>query len=351
LLFWLSLFVAGTPSYQTFTECRGHAALIVVPVTDLMATPAPRPCCPVNFDYDANQLTQLLFQEPIIILESSDDGWSYIEVPEQPNFVNGSWGGYRGWVPSSHYECLDFDPPPPSFAVTVPWANVFSQQCHLQGCLPNNIAQSVSFGTWLSPIGAPQYGWQEVSIFGVDGNNSGWLLESDISSFYSPDQEPEIRYRLPYLATRLLGWLYFWGGRSAFSFPMLEQGQQLTGVDCSGLVSILYRSCGIVIPRDASKQAMWVNNVTTAKMQVGDVFFFGVPFSSAQPVGHVMMLWSLSPPSIVESAYNSTRIIPIETAFGLPLHQLRWGQPLQGGMNPGEFLSWGTFFPFTKRIK
>ncbi len=140
----------------------------------------------------------------------------------------------------------------------------------------------------------------------------------------------------------LLGFIYSWGGRSTFSIDTQES--QFSGVDCSGFVSLLYRSCGVVVPRDASKQALVTQNVTTDRLKPGDVFFFGVA-GTQHFVGHVLLYFSASPDQIAESAYNATRILSIERSFGQKLKLLRWGQKLpQGSMNPGQYITWGSFF-------
>ena len=56
---------------------------------------------------------------------------------------------------------------------------------------------------------------------------------------------------------------YLWGGRNPF------------GIDCSGLVQVVYKACGINLPRDASQQ---VNRGRTIEFQTeikpGDLAFF-----------------------------------------------------------------------------
>jgi hypothetical protein len=59
---------------------------------------------------------------------------------------------------------------------------------------------------------------------------TGWILASDVASFLKPDDLPRIRRTLNERATRLLGFIYFWGGRSAFSMTMFTGGKQLTGL-------------------------------------------------------------------------------------------------------------------------
>ncbi|MFX7934472.1 C40 family peptidase, partial [Acinetobacter baumannii] len=65
------------------------------------------------------------------------------------------------------------------------------------------------------------------------------------------------------VALRFLNSPYLWGGRS----PL--------GIDCSGLVQILYKCIGIALPRDAYQQAeigRTVNFVEEATL--GDLAFF-----------------------------------------------------------------------------
>lgn len=67
-----------------------------------------------------------------------------------------------------------------------------------------------------------------------------------------------------YTARRLIGVPYLWGGSTPF------------GLDCSGFVQLVYRMCGLVIPRDADLQAGFARTigVSLEATQPGDLIFF-----------------------------------------------------------------------------
>lgn len=63
-------------------------------------------------------------------------------------------------------------------------------------------------------------------------------------------------------AKRLLGAPYLWGGRTAF------------GIDCSGLVQLAFKVCGVQLPRDASQMVGLGSDVAFGQQRENDVAFF-----------------------------------------------------------------------------
>jgi|GEM_PF-4499604 len=86
---------------------------------------------------------------------------------------------------------------------------------------------------------------------------------------------PFSREQLVKDALQFLGAPYLWGGRAHY------QKKPIGSVDCSGLINLVYRAQGILIPRNSRPQALFAKE--TQELLPGDMIYLG------DPVTHVIM--------------------------------------------------------------
>ena len=123
--------------------------------------------------------------------------------------------------------------------------------------------QELVRGSLVIPAGEEKDGWQKVLL--ADGR-TGFLP----SSIVVPQplepvswEENELRKALVETAMLYQGTHYRWGGKSP------------RGIDCSGLCSMAYMLCGILIYRDADiKEGFPLREISQDAMAPGDLLFF-----------------------------------------------------------------------------
>lgn len=122
-------------------------------------------------------------------------------------------------------------------------------------CLPR--------GSRIVPLGDPENGWQKVAL--ADGR-TGYVMHGILGELHETplsDDEETLRSALVEAALQYQGTHYRWGGKTA------------QGIDCSGLCSMAYLLCGIVIYRDASiKEGFPLHDITLEEIKPGDLLFF-----------------------------------------------------------------------------
>jgi cell wall-associated NlpC family hydrolase len=216
-------------------------------VADLRAK--PEEITPIDFSHQPLRDSQLIFGERIRV-QKEEGEWLYIEALEQERYTQEEgWHPYRGWIRSSEaIEVTAF--PSTNLCVIAPVT--------LQG-IP------LAFGTYL-----------------MGDSHGNVILPSGEKSFCDPRALRPFpkkldRNLLVQDAHAFLGAPYLWGGRSSF----LEE--PIASVDCSGLVNLLYRAQGFLIPRDAHDQHLKAQK--TDVLEPGDLVYL----QKEKRVSHVII--------------------------------------------------------------
>lgn len=216
-------------------------ATVIQPIADLRK--GPQELFPKDYSHNSLRDSQLLFGEPLLIHRQESD-YYYVEALEQKKFTPPKgWHGYFGWVKCEEVRRIkQFQHA--NLIVASPWASLFHDP---RGCYPTRL--KLSYGTALTGE-KHQKMWKLFAhghFLGFGKDHSFRLIGEDRDIFH--------REALGFLNTP-----YLWGGRGA-------------NVDCSGLLSLLFKSQGIFIPRDAHDQYLKGNPIEHTNLRQGDALY------------------------------------------------------------------------------
>ena len=125
------------------------------------------------------------------------------------------------------------------------------------------IKKTLPLGALVAPVAEPEDGWVEVQL--PDGE-TGYVKECILGEYHTEpvsDDEDTLRAELVKACLRYQNTHYRWGGKSTH------------GIDCSGLCSMAYMLCGILIYRDANiEEGFPMHPIELKDAKPGDLLFF-----------------------------------------------------------------------------
>jgi cell wall-associated NlpC family hydrolase len=317
-ILWVAL-----PWWLAGCATAGVPVRIAVPVTDLRAEPHTYAQPEIH---DPLQETQLLYGERVRVRKRKD-GWAYVEALEQPEFTHTQgWRGYPGWVPESVL-VSDERLREPDIVITAKWATLWEDPYTTR---PSG--RNLPMGTRLRAIDIAGHLWK-VELY--DGATA-WLQPHEARSLREARALPphETRRQIIRSAHRLIGDTYYWGGRSPQAGPGSDQ---ITGVDCSGLVNLAYRTVGREIPRDAHEQFLRARPITTPR--AADLIFLS---EAGNPLRIVHVMLYAGDGQIIEGPGTGLTIrrTTVAKRFGRPIDKLAPGTVVEG-----QTVSFGSYLP------
>lgn len=220
-----------------------HKAIVNVSVANLRANPAE----------SAELASQLLLGMPLHIFEKQR-GWYRVQSPDQ----------YIGWIDGSTIS--QYSKEKLNEYLEVPKV-IYTQHYGFAKNDTTNTAwpvRDLSFGNVLRVINKGK----NFTLVQFPDNITGYVSSSDVESTET------------WLGSRnQSGNKIAEGGFGFLGIPYLWGGTSFKGVDCSGFTRMAYLSQGILLPRDASQQALKGNLVNTdndfENLLPGDLLFFG----------------------------------------------------------------------------
>lgn len=203
--------------------------------------------------HSAELETQALLGTPLRLDSLSDDGeWWLAQLPD----------GYRAWIPAS--------------AVTAPdetrlqrWAsnprlicvNDEETRIYSRPASDSEPVSDLTLGCIVEGDYSPVYDWMAVTL--PDGRR-GFVATPAVRMLTEKMQQQPDTAQALHTARALNGVSYLWGGSST------------KALDCSGLTQLAFRNAGLLLPRNASRQALVGEpvDVDTAALRAGDLLFF-----------------------------------------------------------------------------
>jgi hypothetical protein len=184
----------------------------------------------------AEMVTSLIFGESYTILETAGD-WLRIKL---------DFDAYEGWISiNSHAEYLEF--------------NTVNDALFLEAAGKHQ--------RLMIPCGGAI---PESGTLVADGEK--YIIEKKLKT----NHHLPLPLRLLKTAQSFMNTPYLWGGRT------------FMGIDCSGFIQVVFKACGMALPRDTKQQVNSGREVSFEEIMACDLVFFTSPGS--EKVSHVGMM-------------------------------------------------------------
>ncbi len=191
----------------------------------------------------SEMVSQILNGEVVEHLQLEDSGWVFARQMD----------GYLGWL-YQPYLTAEIPEEKPTHLVSAPVTHLLTSPG-----VENSIVSRVFAGTTVQVV-ATSADW---SLIRQAGNHSGWVPSSALQSLKNlSSSEVGCPEQMVLNSKLYTGVQYRWGGCTAH------------GIDCSGLVQLLHKLCGITLPRDADMQ-FDAGDPVEPPFQPGDLLYFG----------------------------------------------------------------------------
>lgn len=304
--------------------------------------------------------TQLLFGEHVIAVGEAQDGWVKVFATEQRIYNNGNLLPIIGFVKKDDLSKIT-RPVGSVLVVKNPWASIMKKKYWVYKKLID-----VSLGTTFVGVEKSGSKWKVQTPLGV-----GFISCDDVYEVSSSVGEDigSLRESVLAGARSFLGGPYTWGGCCSWigynKNPSIELLDQLSSVDCSGLVYLAFKQKGFRIPRNAHDQYLASLRIDSGSdLQPGDLIFFAREKDGVTRVKHVIFYFGkddngcdiLLEERGAYELYGCSFVLANECPYfaGKPLSDIKFGEKTSCVINntvSEQIIYFGTFFTQDKIVE